>query len=180
MTREKECEIRSIEHIKQYIKESKELKYYTKLVYNLDENYDKNSIIKKIKNWLSNKQYRDNLMYVFVPEYRQKYNILILHGITNGKLDLMPNFTYKIKGFEKSFSEEEVKKKIRKNKIKESDIESEIWIVRDWKFGDTEVFVKEKSIENIRNYIFSYIEKGLSRGDKRFFHRRYLSSKNIE
>ena len=180
MTKEKESEIRSIEHIKSYIMQSKELKYFTKITYNLTNDYNKKEITKKIKNWLNNRRYKDNLMYVFVPEYRQKYNKLILHGITNGKLNLMPLCAYKLKGFEKTFSEEEIEKKIRKNKITEVDIESEVWLIKDWDFGDTEVFLREKNLKNIKEYIYSYIEKGVSRGEKRFFYKRYLSSKNIE
>lgn len=131
------------------------------------ENKDVTKVYKMFRNWLSNRQKRNGLQYLIIPEYHKNGNIHI-HGLIKGNLTMIDSgrLIYQSKAYK---AETLKKKNIQTENLKT------VYNISDWKFGYSTAIKLDDNKVAISRYITKYITKG----NNKIFGRYYLSSKGI-
>ena len=125
------------------------------------------TVYKMLKNWLSNKNQRNGLQYLIIPEYQNNGNIHI-HGLVKGTLQYQDSGRVIYQG--KAYKRETLKRK----KIDIAELKT-VFNITDWKFG----FSTAIKLDSNKIAISRYITKYITKGNNKIFGRYYLSSRGI-
>lgn len=117
------------------------------------DSYDVKAVMKKLRNWLSDRQKRKGLQYILIPEYHKSGRIHA-HALVNDVLKLVDSG----------------------KRIRNAQGEKIIYNCPEWKYGFTTAIPLDDNKMRIANYVTKYLTKG----NDKIFGKYYWSSKNIQ
>ena len=164
---------RAISRLQQIIL-SNEWDYWVTFTFDDSKIYAKDNklVIDKLTQWLKNRVQRDGIGYLLVPEYHKKEKRIHAHCLVRGKLDLLFNDIWKVKG---------IKKPIKGDTIKRYGIHADrilykVYNVHSWKYGFSTAIDVYGSPSRLANYVTKYMTKDISK----IFGKHYWCSKNLK
>lgn len=136
--------------------------YFVTLTLNGDDfcRSDWGAVVKKFNKWLSNRVERNNLKYIFVPEFHKDGSSIHFHGLINSGVSLKDSGTVKLVGGGKPI------KLSTYNKRHNGEECSTVYNISDWKYGFSSAIPLYGDIHCVAHYISKYISKDIATGVK--------------